>query len=172
VFPSVRNRANRNTRSKGLGRIQRRIDSILAASPEDAFSVEDLCKRIYETEVVEKRHRVAVLRAGKGLLKKGTAFHRFGSSRRGGLVFFNQGSVMSYGIARLKARDYRPSRIRKGLAPGGLERQYIEEGAVWWLAVQEWIAQNTGDTAKLEELKPMRDAQNQKFAAMIALCRP
>ena len=50
--------------SKGPGRVSRAIEAILEAEPDNAFSVEDLCDRVYPgINRVEKKHRVSVLRA-------------------------------------------------------------------------------------------------------------
>jgi hypothetical protein len=45
--------------SRGPGRIERAIAAVLDEA--DAFTIEDLCQRIYGG--TEKKHRVAVLRA-------------------------------------------------------------------------------------------------------------
>jgi hypothetical protein len=50
--------------SKGPGRVSRAIEAALEAEPDNAFTVEDLCDRVYRgINRVEKKHRVAVLRA-------------------------------------------------------------------------------------------------------------
>jgi hypothetical protein len=51
--------------SKGAGRVERAIAGVFEAEPDNAFTVEDLCDRAYPGELVEKKHRVAVLRAAK-----------------------------------------------------------------------------------------------------------
>ena len=86
-------------------------------------------------------------------------------------MFFNQGSVVSYARARLKSWSLPEHLIRKQLAPGGVREREIAEGGAWWLHVQEWIASQSNDKARLEEMKPMLDAQKQKVAAMTAMLR-
>ena len=44
----------------------------------------------------------------------------------------------------------------------------IKEGGYWWLHVQEWIADRDNDAAKLEQLKPMIEAQKKQSAATIS----
>ena len=156
--------------SKGFGTVQRKIAEVLAANFDDAFRVDELCWKVYGEHWVEKKQRVSVIRAAKPLVQKCPDLSWTGSSGpRGGLVFFNRGSVMSYARARLKARGYSESRIHDGLKPGGWEHEYIAKGGAWWLHVQEWIAKNSNDSARLEELKPMLDSQKAKTAAMIAM---
>jgi hypothetical protein len=52
--------------SRGPGRIERAIAAVLDEA--DAFTIEDLCQRIYGG--TEKKHRVAVLRATRQVLKR------------------------------------------------------------------------------------------------------
>jgi len=158
--------------SKGFGSVQRKIAEVLAANVDDAFRVDELCRRVYGKYRVEKKQRVSVIRAAKALVKKRPDLSWMGSSGPGmGLVFFNQASVMSYARARLKDLGYSDDRIHAGLVPGGLEYKYIAEGGVWWLHVQEWIANQNNDRGRLEQLKPMLDAQKQQAAAAIAELR-
>jgi len=49
--------------SKGPGRVQRRIMDAFAQSADGYFSTSELCRIVYETEKIEKKHRVAVTRA-------------------------------------------------------------------------------------------------------------
>ena len=57
--------------SRGPGRIERAIAAILDAEPDNAFTTEDLCERVYPgVNRVEKKHRVAVLRAANKLIKR------------------------------------------------------------------------------------------------------
>jgi hypothetical protein len=91
---------------------------LLATNPDDAFTVPELCREVYGESAIElrstdqcdgshsateKKHRVAVLRAAKALIKTHPEINCFGSTGFG-IAFFNQASVMSYARARLKAR--------------------------------------------------------------------
>ncbi|APO56903.1 hypothetical protein BD122_41455 [Bradyrhizobium diazoefficiens] len=49
--------------SRGLGKIGARIKEIFEGAPTASFSTSELCKLVYRTEPVLKKHRVAVLRA-------------------------------------------------------------------------------------------------------------
>jgi hypothetical protein len=51
--------------SRGLGHVQRTILAMIEADPHGAWTVEEICRRAYPGAKVEKRHRVAVLRAFK-----------------------------------------------------------------------------------------------------------
>lgn len=122
-----------------MATVQRKIAEVLARDVDDALRLDELCREIYGEANVRKKHRVSVIRAGKWLLKTRANLGCIGSSGFG-LVFFNQGSVMSYARARLKASGYYDDRIRSDLAPGGYEYGKIAEGGAWWLRVQLWIA--------------------------------
>jgi hypothetical protein len=56
---------------KGPGRIERAIAAALDAEPDGAFTTDDLCDRVYRgVNRIEKKHRVAVLRAASNLMKR------------------------------------------------------------------------------------------------------
>jgi hypothetical protein len=98
--------------SRGLGAVQRKIAEVLAANPEDAFLVEELCSEVYK-----------------------------------------QWSLGNRGTA----------------CTGGDKYKEIIEGGEWWLRVQEWIARQNNDTARLAELLPMIAAEKQKAQAFMAM---
>jgi hypothetical protein len=154
--------------SRGFGTVQRKIAEVLAANPDDAFTVEELCRTVYGVSPAEKRHRVAVLRAAKALAEKRPEIGWTGSSGFG-LAFFNITSVMSYARARIKATRW-SSDIDARLAPGGRHYKDIVEGGEWWLRVQVWTARMNNDTARLAELQPMIDVERQKVQAIMAMC--
>ena len=91
--------------SKGPGRIERAIAAILDGEADNAFTTEDLCERVYSgVNRVEKKHRVAVLRAANKLVKRRDNTGCWRSENLGGTrVYFNIDNVMSYAMARLKA---------------------------------------------------------------------
>ena len=160
--------------SKGFGSVQRKIAEVLAANVDEAFRVDELCRVVFGDVPIEKKHRVSVIRAAKALMKTRPELAWAGSSGPGmGVVLYNQANVMSYARARLKAEAdrYTDDPIHKRLAPGGDEHKYIVEGGVWWLHVQEWIAKQNNDQARLEELKPMLEAQEQESRARMAELR-
>ena len=49
--------------SRGRGRLQNIITDLIASDPHGAWSVTQLCKHIYRDARIEKKHRVAVIRA-------------------------------------------------------------------------------------------------------------
>ena len=50
--------------SKGPGRVQRIISQMIAEEPEGAWTTDEICRRVYpDGASVDKKHRVAVLRA-------------------------------------------------------------------------------------------------------------
>jgi hypothetical protein len=161
--------------SKGLGRIQRTIDVIFKDNPEGAFTVEELCSSVYGDGKIEKRHRVAVIRAAKAVAKNFPDIVVWHAEWRGGtLIFFNHRSVISYAIARLKSdniehwgrshalTDYEARRIL-----GAQHVALIAPDGAWWRFVQEWIAERDGDTATVERLKALREAQAAELNAKI-----
>lgn len=55
--------------SKGLGRVQRKIMDAFGRSSDGYFSTSELCRLVYETDRIEKKHRVAVTRALRNLAR-------------------------------------------------------------------------------------------------------
>lgn len=55
--------------SRGPGHVARSLKEIFGRSPDGIFTTEALCRRIYRIARPEKTHRVAVLRALKGLAR-------------------------------------------------------------------------------------------------------
>jgi hypothetical protein len=53
--------------SRGPGTVQRRLQEIFAREPKGVFTTEMLCRGMYGQKKVQKKHRVAVLRALKRL---------------------------------------------------------------------------------------------------------
>jgi hypothetical protein len=51
--------------SRGPGRVQQQLIEIFSKKPKAAFSTEQLCRKVFRTENVQKKHRVSVLRALK-----------------------------------------------------------------------------------------------------------
>jgi len=91
------------------GKIEKKVLALLAAEPDNAFTVEDLCEEVYGA--AEKKHRVAMLRVVNRLAAEdGTPdaatsrlrWHR--ADRRGGeVVLYDALNVSSYATARIKA---------------------------------------------------------------------
>ena len=92
--------------SRGPGRIERAIAAILDGEPNNAFTTEDLCERVYPgVNRVEKKHRVAVLRAANKLVKRRDNTECMRCENLGGTrVYFNH-----------RQRDVRVGRRPRGL---------------------------------------------------------
>jgi hypothetical protein len=159
--------------SRGPGRVECAIEAILTAEADNAFTVEDLCKRIYpRVRRISKKHRVSVLRAAKRLAQRRDTLTTMGSDTRGGaVVYYTCDNVMSYAMARRKgdflfnygdtqmySRQYSEDDLRKQLAEGGKDHRLVVEGGVWWVHTQEAIeeldAKRAGDD---EHLKCVRE---------------
>ena len=87
--------------SRGPGRVQRGIFALVAANPDSAWSVSQLCKHIYRIQSVEPKHRVSVIRALRTMHLPGSwsvqSSHKLSGSE---LYLFNAASVES--MLRLK----------------------------------------------------------------------
>jgi hypothetical protein len=96
---------------KGLGKIQRALVAIFDRERDNAFTIEDLCERIWPDLYprtfggqIERKHRRTVIRAAYDLARQRPEVQWLRGERVGGaLVFFRHDEVMSYAMAQLKA---------------------------------------------------------------------
>ena len=90
--------------SRGPGRIETAITDLAAANPSAVLTVEDLATVAYSSiNKVEKKHRVAVLRAAYKAFA-GVGWSSFACERPGGhILFYNPVDLRSYARARILA---------------------------------------------------------------------
>ena len=53
--------------SRGPGTVQRRILALFQENPRAVISTSDLCRQVFKSVVIAKKHRVSVLRALSGI---------------------------------------------------------------------------------------------------------
>jgi hypothetical protein len=95
-----------NSKSLGPEHIEREIKAALTANPDNAFTTDDLCDRVYPgLKRVERKHRAAIIPIAKKVCERlGEHWDWWRSEMRGGMfVFWNRTSVTSYAMARLKS---------------------------------------------------------------------
>jgi len=158
--------------SRGPGRIARAIADIFDAHRDNAFTTEELCEQVYPSAVVEKKHRISVIRASKNL-----ALHRaeIGWMTGEGLgrqfVFYRRDNVNSYAMARLKSDNLMHYRSNDPRLPyhwikdqaelrrhldDDFHRELMAPGGSWWLDVEIFLAERDGEVEKACELKAER----------------
>jgi hypothetical protein len=140
--------------SRGPGRIEREIAAILEAAPDNAFSVPELSRRIYKS--AERKHRVAVIRAAKAIVRRGGNMDWCIGPRRGGkLVFFTPDNVMSRGMAGAKAGNFlgTDDQLRARLADPDDIGKRIRPGGWNWFETELFIAERAGDRSRIAEMK-------------------
>src|SRR5215467_1929097 len=86
------------------GRIKRAIREHLAAHPDEAFTTDDLALVCYPAidpaRRIERKYRVAVVRAAEKVLAAGPDWYRTVCSQRGGMVIYaNAASLNSVAMA-------------------------------------------------------------------------
>lgn len=165
--------------SRGHGRVEQAILAVFAADPDNAFLADELVERVYGgVNRIKKKHRVAVLRAGKNLATpaSGISWMR-GGGLGGRIAFFSKYNVRSYAMARLKTmHQYRPNdsriawsyteaQLRETIAEGGREHRYVIEGGAWWRHVQQWTAERDGDDETVAKMR----AENEKLLAALGV---
>src|SRR5258708_25784415 len=169
--------------NKRPGRVEQIIEALVWAESDNAVTSEDLCARVYPGELIEKKHRVSVLRAAKRVAKRrGEIDTITGEGLGGTLIFFDQYCVLSYAMARLKSSSYRTNDKRRSLreneadlrakiAPGGSYHALIVRGGACWRHVEERIAKRDVGPDQLQRLKAEGAAElaamMQKFAKIL-----
>ena len=90
--------------SKGPRRIERAIAELLDREPDNTFTTEELCEKIYRTKHVERKHRIAVVQAAASFAKRRDTLHIWKSRNLGTHQDLSnyRDNVMSYGMARLR----------------------------------------------------------------------
>lgn len=167
--------------SKGPGRISRAISAAFETEPDNAFTTTEVCERAYadcKEEWVEKKHRIAVVRAAKKIPR----LDYFVSDTLGGqLVFFDPCNLMSYAMARLKADNlytYRNNDPRRrwrqdteadlrAILADDRHRQLLGEGGAWWQEVELARAKARGDHKRAAQLQIIIDARLKAYAKAV-----
>jgi hypothetical protein len=148
--------------SRGPGRIERVIADAFTNNPSATFTVADLAASAYPgVNRIEKKHRVAILRAAWSVYRK-LGWTAMREDRLGGeLVFCNSLDVRSYALAFIRCHSrYHPhggrtplheleERVDNPNAPN-TEWPNMQPGAVWARSVEINKARFIGDheTAK------------------------
>jgi hypothetical protein len=160
-------RGGNQSNAQPLGRehIEQTITGIFTSNPDNAFTTNDLCDRVYAgLSKPERKHCAAVVPIAKKVCERlGEHWDWWRSETRGGkLVFCNRASVMSYAMARLKSDRFSAYRHKSGwrwrasteedlraqIAPGGRDHHLVVEGGAWWKHCQDHIAKFKQATAK------------------------
>jgi hypothetical protein len=90
--------------SKGPGRIERAIERLFLADPEMTYSLDELAQAVYPgVNRVEKKHRVAVLRAAWNVTPRLWWDGLYISERGRPVIFFNQLNARSRAIAQQRS---------------------------------------------------------------------
>jgi hypothetical protein len=117
--------------SRGPGKVQRAIEAVFQAEPDNAFLLSELCERVYRgLNHVEKKHRIAVMRAVKGI-EALDCLHRNTLGRE--QVIYDPCNVRSYAMALLKADNFGPGAAYRNNDP----RQHHDPQRWRWNAMHE-----------------------------------
>jgi hypothetical protein len=139
----------------------------MAGAPDDAFTIEELCKRVYAhtTWRVEKKHRVAVIRAAKAMIERSGGYALKGYGGRGSaLVVYTAESLTSCGIAHLKTWGrlaHMPADWLRNRLTASDCLEYMAPGGAWWIEVELARAERNGDAERVGELKSAIERRNQ-----------
>jgi hypothetical protein len=158
--------------SKHIVKIESEIAALFAAEPDNAFTAEEICKRIFPgLKHAARKRRVEVLKAARNLMKREGNLSYIRSSARGHtVIFFKETCVISYAMACQKRWPWRPksdAELRARLSEGGEHFKDIQPGGAWWRHTQMRIAKREGDVNRFEELRAEQDESLASMAAAI-----
>jgi hypothetical protein len=158
--------------SKHIAKIESEIAALFAAEPDNAFTAEEICKRIFpDLKHAARKRRAAVLKAARNLMKREGKLSYTRSSARGHtVIFFIDTCVISYAMACQKRWPWRPksdAELRARLSEGGEHFKDIQPGGAWWRHTQMRIAKRVGDVKRFEELRAEQDESLASMAAAI-----
>lgn len=92
--------------SRGPGRIERAVGAAFEANPSRTFTVAELAAVAYpDAPAIEKRHRVAVIRAADRVSWRLDWTAMRSKMARPGLVYFRQGDARAADEARTRAGE-------------------------------------------------------------------
>src|SRR6185312_3972520 len=162
--------------SRGAGRIQRAIEGAFRQNPSASYSVEELVAIAYPgVNQVEKKHRVAVLRAAAAAAE--ACGWWYGKADRPGhpMIYGNPLDVRSYATWNMR-RDFlegglTPERLTAALDDPGAwptRWEWVQPGGAWWQHVQINQARRDG---RHEEAEEIRERLNAGVAAKLSALR-
>jgi hypothetical protein len=148
--------------SRGPGKIERAIEAAFLKEPSRTFSTQELIPIAYPgRKAVEKKHRVAVLRAANKIARllwwRGRRSERPG----GEVVFSNLLDVRSYALGHLR-RDFShysdpPEKLNRLLDDPKVHCShwhFIQQpDGAWWKHVEIYKAEKEGAADRAEQLK-------------------
>src|SRR5215469_10407302 len=178
--------------SKGPGRVERAISALFDAEPDSAFTTEELCERIYPGAAIEKKHRVAVIRAAKNLMvRRPEVIWLRGRGLGKTLILCRRDNFASFALGFIKSdegqrgralsKDPRYHWLTNWRTPAQNKAKVREKGAalmrdrsdrqVWWYRrVRLFLAERDGDTQTVTQLKADEERGLEAFrAAMRAM---
>jgi len=167
--------------SRGPGRIEQTIERAFTESPSATFSTDDLISLAYPGVEIEKKHRVAVLRAADRIAARlhwekwqcerwfwgnGWPNSRQGSLKGRGAVYMNPADVWSYAQAKLRTHCSDGAQTQEQwdakLGQGGDLHKHVVPGGVWWAWAEQKKAKIAGQPLS-PEIQAMVD-QHRKEA--------
>jgi hypothetical protein len=172
--------------SRGPGRIEQAIERLFVEQASKTFSTNELARVAYPPlDQVEKRHRVAVLRAAD---KVALRLHwekwqceRFGWGNRyplseqkslegRGAVYVNPQDLWSYAQGRLRTDNY-DGRLSEAkwddmLGQGGSFHKYVQPGGAWWIHVERRKHEIAGSEPP-PELQALIEKEERGFKALM-----
>jgi len=164
--------------SRGLGHIERMLPKLLGSIGAKTYSITELCEEVYVHEWIEKRHRVAMLRALKDIIEDYPTLGLF-YGRRGTYIVCDCANLEAYAVMQARCRwnlDHQGAleRLKEELKDEmdrhDFQKNMAPESGLWWMRAEWYKAERDGDTARAKELHGRVKAIEDKERFPIDVC--
>lgn len=149
--------------SRGPGKIEQAIEAAFRDHPNSTFNVSELARHAYPgVNRIEKKHRVAILRAADKVASRIWWMGRRRAAKGSEVVYSNQCDVRSMALAQL--RTHYPAHSAEAAArmwddPRHRIHKEAVEGAWLWLIAEHNRAARDGDHQRQAELQAALDVE-------------
>jgi hypothetical protein len=137
-----------NAKPIGPQQIERALVDVFTSDPDNAFTIADLCQRVFGVKTVQRKHRAAVIPVAKKVCEQlGENWDWFQAAFTHGnpFTFWNRASLSSCAMRHLKTWGFRhrsEKDLRDMIAPGGAYYDdRMIDGGEWWQEWQDNLAQ-------------------------------
>jgi len=165
--------------SRGPGHVERTIEALFTENPTATFSTSELIAAVYgRVKWVEKKHRVAVLRAATKVAKRLGNWEKYKCERilesdmtDRGAIFVNVCDVRSYALGRLRTDDCKRTvdDLTREVTRDPRIKELTSRGGTWWMFVQQARVQRGAVLdPKTQRLVEAAEAERQRRLGTLA----
>jgi hypothetical protein len=152
-------RQNAMNRTRGRGRLQKAIEAAFRQNPSKTYSVEELAPIAYpELGEIEKKHRVAILRAASAASEACGWCYRCAERPGHPMIYGNPTDLRSYATWHMRldclTGDMAPDQLATAFDdPNDAAWKRVQPGGAWWCHVEIYNARAAGDAERAKQVE-------------------